>query len=107
MKIQLGVGNSVTAVFGAAAKTLTFSGAYNFDIDPSSLSVYNVTRSAYMIGGTSKNTGTVATTLVAGLLVQTVILSAVPASSADADSLVIYFECPSETALYNSSVKKV
>lgn len=102
MRIKIGTGNDITVTFAAAAKTLAFAGAYNFDIEPENLIVWNTTRSAFMIGNTSTVTGTVATTWSGGLPIQTVTLSAVPASSADGDTLVILVECPDSVALYNA-----
>ena len=107
MRIVIGTGNAVTCVFSASAKTLTFSGAYNFDINLSGLTVYNATRSAYMWGDPSipavTGTGPVFTR-VAGLLVQTITLSAVSASAADGDSLVVMTDCPDDVAIYNATV---
>lgn len=100
MKIQVGVGNSISAVFSAAAKTLAISGLSIADIEPGNLEIYNVTRSAYMLGGNSTATGTVARTLSSGLTVQTLTLSAIPTDSADGDSLVIFITLPDSVALY-------
>lgn len=109
MKILIGTGNAVTCTFSASAKTLAFAGAYNFDITPQSLQVYNTTRSAFMYGGdTSATTGVTitggVTTYTAGLPIQTFTLSAVPGSSADGDTLVIFCECPDSIAIYNATV---
>ena len=104
MKILVGTGNSITATFSVSAKTLTFAGAYNFDIVPENITVWNTTRSAFMLGETGTATCTVAYTNVAGLPVQTVTLSALPASSADGDSLVIFLEIPNDVAIYNAIV---
>lgn len=107
MKIKLGLGNAVTCAFNASAKTLTFTGAYNFSINETSIAVWNTTRSAWMLGEASLATGTTAVTLSAGLPVYTITLSDVPASSANSDTLVITMDCPDDVALYNATVATI
>lgn len=111
MRIQIGVGNAVTTVTSVSAKTITFSGAYNFDISTDQLSIYNVTRSAYVFWQDPQGTanrvttdGAVATT-VAGAITQTItFVGDFPASAADGDVLLIYLECPDVIATYNAIV---
>ena len=109
MKILIGTGNSVTTALNVTAKTLTFNGAYNFDIIPDlSFQVYSTTASKYLYDAkTMPNvTATASNSFVAGLNVQVVTFSAIPSGIADGDTLVIYVDCPDNVALYNSSVKK-
>ena len=110
MKILIGTGNSVTTTLDVTAKTLTFSGAYNFDIVPdNSFQVYSTTASKYLydVDTIPSATASATTSYVAGLVVQVVTFSAIPAGIADGDTLIIYCDCPPDVALYNSSVKKV
>lgn len=100
MKIQAGVGNSITSVLDASEFTLAISGLSIADIDGSNVQVYNTTRSAYMLGGDSTATATVERTLSSGLTVQTLTLSALPALTADADTLVIFIDLPDAVAQY-------
>lgn len=101
MRIVIGTGNDITVAFTASAKTLAFSGAYMIDIQPANLQIYNSTRSAFMWGGGSAATmsGGV-TTYTAGLPVQTFTLSAIPASAANGDTLVILLEVPDSIATF-------
>lgn len=106
MRIKIGTGNSVSAAFNPTAKTLTFTGAYNFDINPSTMDVWDSTISEWILGGT---TGTVAAsaapvTFSGGLPVQTIQLSAAPSGAASGDTLVITCDCPDTVALYNASL---
>lgn len=100
MTIKFGYGNQYTHVFTALSKTLALSGLFGVDVTANNLTVYNVTRSAYMLGGNSSATGTVVKTLVSGLPVFTVTLSAIPASSADGDTLIISMDVADSVALY-------
>ena len=116
MRIKIGSGNSVTVAFDVTAKTLTFTGAYNFDLNEKGLSVWNTTRSAWMIVGQLPPTGSGTildpyvyppvrtTTYVGGLIVQTLTLSTIPASSANTDVLVITCDCPDDVAIYNATI---
>ena len=105
MRILIGTGNAVSAAFNPTAKTLTFTGAYNFDIEPATLDVWDSTLSAWVVGGTSTTSASAAPiTYSGGLPVQTIQLSAVPASAASGDTLVITCDCPDNVALYNSNI---
>lgn len=104
MKIKLGLGNLMTWTYDKAAKTITISGAYNWDIDPSSVEVYNNTIGAWMVGnGAATCTNTLTTTSTAHPL-QTLTLSSVPSSSANGDTLSIYCECADDVAIFNALV---
>ena len=116
MRIKIGLGNSVTVAFDVTAKTLTFTGAYNFDLNEDGLLVWNTTRSAWMIVGQLPPTGSgteedpyvyppVRTeTYVGGLIVQTLTVSTIPAGAANGDTLVITCDCPNDVAIYNATV---
>jgi len=105
MRIKIGEGNAVSAAFDPTAKTLTFTGAYNFDIEPATLNVWDSTLSTWVLGGTSTNAASAApVTFSGGLPVQTIQLAAVPASAASGDTLVITCNCPDTVALYNASL---
>lgn len=107
MKILIGTGNSVSTVLDVTAKTLTFNGAYNFDIIPSgSFQVYSTTASKYLYDAFSlpNITATASNSFVAGLNVQVVTFSAIPSGIADGDTLVIYVDCPNDVDLYNATV---
>lgn len=106
MKIQIGLGNAVSCAFNPTAKTLTFTGAYNFDVEPGNLSVWDSTISQWILGGP---TGLVAAsanpiTFTGGLPVQQIQLSAAPSGAASGDTLVILTECPDDVAIYNATV---
>jgi hypothetical protein len=106
MKIIIGTGNAVSCSFNPTAKTLTFSGAYNFDVEPDNTTVWNTTRSAWMLNGP---TGLVsasanAITFTGGLPIQQLQLSEVPAGAASGDTLVIVTECSDDIAIYNATV---
>jgi len=118
MRIKIGVGNAVTAAYDKANRTVTFTGAYNWDIDPSGVEIYDTTINAWLIGNgavgsitvdliTTTNpvtaTLTVANTSTAQPL-QTLLLSGTVAASASGDTLIIYCECPDDVAIYNSTV---
>ena len=80
------------------------------DIQPANLQIWNSTRSAFMWGGgTSATTGVTmsggVTTYTAGLPVQTLTLSAIPANSANGDTLVIMLEVPDTIALYLATMQ--
>ena len=106
MRIKIGEGNAVSAAFDPTAKTLTFTGAYNFDIEPATLKVWDSTISEWILGGP---TGTVSAsaapvTFSGGLPVQVIQLTAAPSAAASGDTLVITCECPETVALYNASI---
>jgi hypothetical protein len=105
MKVQFGVGNSITTAFTAAAKTVAVSNLTNADITPQNIEIFNTTRSAWMIGGDSTAVATVAITSVAGKPVFTLTLDKVPASSADGDTLVSFAEIPDGKAIYNAEAQ--
>lgn len=103
MIIQAGYGNQIVCTFVAGSKTLAIAGLYNTDFDLSSIkSIYNTTRSAYMYGGGSTASATFATVYTTGVPVSTITLSAVPASSADGDTLIVLLNVPDSVALYQS-----
>lgn len=105
MKIKLGLGNLITYTFNPTAKTLAVVGAYNFDIEPQNLEVYDVALSAYIYGGDSTTTASVSRAFTpVGLPVQTATFSAVPAGAASGDSLSVYCEVPDDVAIYNALV---
>lgn len=104
MRIKIGEGNAVSAAFNTTAKTLTFTGAYNFDIEPATLDVWDSSVSAWVVGGTSTTAASAnAITFSGGLPVQTIQLSAVPAGAASGDTLVITCDCPDSVAIYNKT----
>lgn len=103
MKVQFQNGNNYTIALAATAKTLTVTNLLNADVTPSNIEVYNTTRTAWMIGGSSTAVGTVAITYASGLPVFTVTLDKVPASTANTDTLVTYVNIPASVALQNSS----
>lgn len=106
MRIKIGEGNAVSAAFNPTAKTLTFTGAYNFSIDPSSLNVWDNTISGWVCGGTSTTAASAAPiTFTGGLPVQVIQLAAAPSGAASGDTLVITCECPDAVALYNASIE--
>ena len=107
MKVQFGVGNSISTAFVASAKTIAVSNLTNADITPSNIEIYNTTRSAWMIGGDSTAVATVAITSVGGKPVFTLTLDKIPASSANGDALVCFAEIPDRNALYSASVTTV
>ena len=111
MKVKLGLGNLVTYTFNPTAKTLAVSGAYNFDIEPQNLEVYDGTLSAYIYGGNS--TATIVPIVTNGPLVtrtyspaalplQTVKFSSVPAGAASGDTLAVYCEVADDVAIFNA-----
>lgn len=105
MKIKLGLGNLVTYTFNPTAKTLSVTGAYNFDIEPQNLEVYDGTLSAYIYGGNSTTTATVARTFVASSLpLQVVTFDKVPAGAASGDTLAVYCEVADDVAIFNALV---
>ena len=104
MRILIGTGNSVSAAFNPTAKTLTFTGAYNFDINPSTLDVWDSTISQWIVGGTSTASASANTvTFSGGLPVQQIQLSAAPSGAASGDTLVITCDCPDSVAIYNKT----
>jgi hypothetical protein len=105
MKVQFGVGNSISTAFVASAKTVAVSNLTNADITPSNIEIYNTTRSAWMIGGDSTAVATVAITSVGGKPVFTLTLDKLPASSADGDALVGFAEIPDGKAIYNAEAQ--
>ena len=118
MIIKIGLGNSVTTTLDVTAKTLTFTGAYNFDLNEGGLSVWNTTRSAFMIvGQIVTGSGTIldpyvyppvrTESYVGGLIVQTLTLSSIPAGAANGDVLVITCDCPDDVAIYNATVATI
>ena len=103
MKIRLGLGNLVTYTFNPTAKTLSVIGAYNFDIEPENLEVYDAALSAYIYGNNSTTTATVALTYTpASRPVQTVTFDKVPAGAASGDTLYVYCEVPDDVAIFNA-----
>ena len=109
MKIRIGTGNAVSCAFNPTAKTLTFTGAYNFDIEPENTSVWDSTISQWILNGP---TGLVAAsanpiTFTGGLPVQQLQLTDVPAGAASGDTLVIITECADDVALYNATVATI
>jgi hypothetical protein len=105
MKIKLGLGNLITYSFNPTAKTLAVTGAYNFDIEPQNLEVYDVALSAYIYGNDSTATATVSRAFTAaGLPIQTVTFDKVPAGAASGDELSVYCEVADDVAIYNALV---
>jgi hypothetical protein len=110
MKILIGTGNAVSTTLDVTAKTLTFAGAYNFDIVPEgSFQVYSTTASKYLYDAFSlpSITATASNSFVAGLNVQVVTFSAIPSGIADGDTLVIYLDAPDNVATYNAIITAV
>ena len=104
MRIRIGQGNAVSAAFNPTAKTLTFTGAFNFDIEPATMDVWDSSVSAWVLGGTSTTSASAnAITFSGDLPVQTIQLSAVPAGAASGDTLVITCDCPDSVAIYNKT----
>ncbi len=104
MKIQFGVGNSITTAFTASTKKVAVSNLTNADITPSNIEIFNSTRSAWMIGGDSTAVATIAITSVGGKPVFTLTLDKLPASAADGDTLVSFAEIPDGKAIYTASI---
>jgi len=107
MKILIGTGNAVSTTLDTTAKTLTFAGAYNFDIIPSgSFQVYSTTGGKYLYDASTMPdvTATASNSFVAGLNVQVVTFSAIPSGIANNDTLVCYVDCPPDIAEINSIV---
>lgn len=105
MKILIGTGNSVTTTLNTTAKTLTFNGAYNFDIIPSgSFQVYSTTGAKYLYDAKTMPdvTAEVTNSFVSGLNVQVVTFSSIPSGIANSDTLIIYVDCPDNVAMYNA-----
>ena len=112
MKIKLGLGNLVTYTFNPTAKTLAVSGAYNFDIEPQNLEVYDTALSAWIYGGDSTasivaisgstDQFVARTYSPASLPLQTVTFSAVPSGAASGDTLAVYCEVPDDIAIFNA-----
>lgn len=114
MKIKIGLGNQMSTTFNPAAKTLSVIGAYNFDIEPQNLEVYDSSLSAWVYGGDS----TATILAVSGyddqfvqrvyqpgsLPLQTVQFSAVPSGAASGDTLQVFCEVPDDVAIYNALV---
>ena len=110
MKILIGTGNAVTTTLNTTAKTLTFAGAYNFDIIPSgSFQVYSTTAGKYLYDAFSlpNITATASNSFVAGLNVQVVTFSEIPSGIANNDTLIIYCDCPNNVANYNAIITAV
>ncbi len=108
--VRLGYGNALAAAFDASAKTLTITGLYNCDLTIGNFrSIYNTTRTAYMLGGnetpptTGTPTGVVTTSYSTGVPIITLTLNSVPASSANGDTLIILLDMPDNIALYNAT----
>lgn len=105
MRIRIGQGNAVSAAFNPTARTLTFTGAFNFDIEPATMDVWDSTISQWVLGGTSTTSASAAPiTFSGGLPVQTIQLSAAPSGAASGDTLVITCDCPDSVAIYNATV---
>jgi len=114
MRIKLGLGNLVTYSFNPSAKTLAVTGAYNFDIEPQNLEVYDGTLSAWIYGGDSTasivaisgstDQFVARTYSPASLPLQTVTFSAVPSGAASGDALAVYCEVADDVAIYNALV---
>jgi len=109
MRIKIGLGNSVTTTYDKVAKTVTFTGAYNWDIDPTSVEIYDTTISAWILGnGATVNTAVTATIAFSNTAtvhpLQVLTLSEIFSASANGDTLAIYCECPNDVALYNATV---
>lgn len=109
MRIKIGLGNSVTVAYDKVAKTLTFSGAYNWDIDPTSVEVYDTTISAWILGnGATVTNAVTATNAFSNTAtvhpLQVLTLSEIFSGSANGDTLAIYCECPDDVAIYNATV---
>jgi hypothetical protein len=107
MKILIGTGNAVTTTLDVTEKTLTFAGAYNFDIVPEgSFQVYSTTASKYLYDAFSlpSITATASNSFSAGLNVQVVTFSEIPSGIADGDTLIITVDCPPDVAIYNATV---
>lgn len=109
MKIKIGEGNAVTCVFNPTAKTLTFSGAYNFDIEAGNTTVWDTTISQWILNGptglVSASANDIAFT--GGLPVQQLQLSDAPSGAASGDTLVIITECPDDVAIYNATIATI
>ena len=104
MRIRIGQGNAVSAAFNPTARTLTFTGAFNFDIEPATMDVWDNTISQWVLGGTSTTSASAnAITFSGGLPVQTIQLDKVPAGAASGDTLVITCDCPDSVAIYNKT----
>lgn len=106
MKIIIGTGNAVSCAFNPTAKTLTFTGAYNFDIEPGNTSVWDSTISQWILNGPTGLASASANpiTFTGGLPIQQLQLSAAPSGAASGDTLVIVTECADDVALYNATV---
>lgn len=109
MKIKIGEGNAVSCTFNTTEKTLTFTGAYNFDIEPGNTTVWDSTISAWILNGPTGLTAASANpiTFTGGLPVQQIQLSDVPGTAASGDTLVIITECPDDVAIYNATVATI
>lgn len=105
MKVQFGVGNSISTAFTASTKKVAVSNLTNADITPSNIEIYNTTRSAWMIGGDSTAVATVAITYSGGKPVFTLTLDKLPVSAADGDTLVGFAEIPDGKAIYNAEAQ--
>ena len=105
MRIRIGQGNAVSAAFNPTARTLTFTGAFNFDIEPASMKVWDSTISQWVLGGPNSTVSASAApvTFSGGLPVQTIQLSAAPSGAASGDTLVITCDCPDSVAIYNKT----
>ena len=105
MRIKIGEGNAVSAAFDPTEKTLTFTGAYNFDINPATMDVWDVTTSEWILGGdTTVSASAAPVTFDGGLPVQVIQLTDAPSGAASGDTLVITCDCPDTVALYNASI---
>ena len=108
MRIKIGLGNSVTAAYDKTAKTITFTGAYNWDIDPTSVEIYDVTTGVWILGnGATVTTAVTATAAFSNTTgaqpLQVITLSEIFSGSANGDTLAIYCECPDDVAIYNAT----
>lgn len=109
MKIKIGTGNAVSCAFNTTAKTLTFTGAFNFDIEAGNTTVWDSTISEWILNGPTGLVSASANdiTFTGGLPVQQLQLSAAPSGAASGDTLVIITECPDDVAIYNATVATI
>lgn len=107
MKIRLGSGNNLTVAVSLSTKTFTIFGAFNFDVDPNSITIFDNTIGKWVLGGPD-NLATATALPVTystedGYPVFGIQLDVLPEGFDSSDALVICLECPDDVAIYNAT----
>lgn len=106
MKIRLGLGNHLAAAVSLSTKTFTIFGAFNFDIDATSITIFDNTIGKWVLGGPD-NLATATALPVTystedGYPIFGIQLDVLPDGFDSSDALTIFLECPDDVAIYNA-----